>query len=116
MNISSVDFSGCQLDGENFEKAIGVPNSFEKANLKNAIFNTVLSKGNMKSLRGCNFKGSNLEGVKMMNCDLSECDFTGCNMKDVDFSYSMLKALDRTMAMKVAKLTAVNFECCICFV
>jgi hypothetical protein len=26
-----------------------------------------------------------------------------------------VKAMDRTEAMKVAKLSAVNFECCICF-
>lgn len=118
VNLSQVDFSNCPLEGEDFSKSRGVPKSFEKANLKNAVFNTERDKTKTKSLKDCNFTGANLEGVKMLNCDLTGCDFTGCNLKDADFSYSMLKnvkALDRTEAMKVAKLSAVNFECCICF-
>ena len=118
VNITQVDFSNCPLEGEDFSKSIGVPQLFEKANLKNAVFNTETDKTKTKSLKNCNFTGANLEGVKMLNCDLTGCDFTGCNLKDADFSYSMLKnvkALDKTEAMKVAKLSAVNFECCICF-
>ena len=118
VNLSQVDFSNCPLEGEDFSKSIGVPKSFEKAYLKNAVFNTDTGKTKTKSLKHCNFSGANLEGVKMINCDLTGCDFTGCNLKDADFSYSMLKnvkALDRTEAMKVAKLSAVNFECAVCF-
>ena len=118
VNITQVDFSNCPLEGEDFSKSIGVPKSFEKANLKNAVFNTETDKTKTKSLKNCNFTGANLECVKMLNCDLTGCDFTGCNLKNADFSYSMLKnvkALDKTEAMKVAKLSAVNFECCICF-
>jgi len=118
VNLSQVDFSNCQLEGEDFSKSIGIPKSFEEANLKNAVFNTEMGKTMTKSLKHCNFTGANLEGVKMLNCDLTGCDFTGCNLKDADFSYSMLKnvkALDRTKAMKVAKLSAVNFECAVCF-
>lgn len=118
VNLSQVDFSNCQLQGEDFSKSIGVPKTFEKANLKNAVFNVETGKMHSKTLKNCNFTKANLEGVKMRNCDLTGCDFTECNMKDADFSYSMLKNvkyLDRTIAMKVAKLCAVNFECCICF-
>jgi len=118
VNLSQVDFSNCPLEGEDFSKSIGIPKSFEKANLKNAVFNTETGKTMTKSLKHCNFSGANLEGVKMINCDLTGCDFTDCNLKNADFSYSMLKnvkALDRTEAMKVAKLSAVNFECAVCF-
>lgn len=118
VNISQVDFFNCPLEGEDFSKSIGIPKSFEKANLKNAVFNTETGKTMTKSLKHCNFTEANLEGVKMLNCDLTGCDFTSCNLKDADFSYSMLKnvkALDRTEAMKVAKLSAVNFECAVCF-
>lgn len=118
VNITQVDFSNCPLEGQDFSKSIGVPKSFEEADLKNAVFNTETGKTKTKSLKNCNFTGANLEGVKMLNCDLTGCDFTGCNLKNADFSYSMLKnvkALDKTEAMKVAKLSAVNFECCICF-
>lgn len=118
VNLSQVDFSNCQLGGEDFSKSLGIPKSFEKANLTNAVFNTEMGKTKTKSLKHCNFKGANLEGVKMLNCDLTGCDFTDCNMKDVDFSYSILKnvkAMDKTKAMQIAKLKAVNFECCVCF-
>jgi len=118
VNITQADFSNCFLEGEDFSKSIGVPQLFEEANLKNAVFNTEMGKTKTKSLKHCNFTGANLEGVKMLNCDLTGCDFTGCNLKNADFSYSMLKnvkALDRTEAMKKAKLSSVNFECVVCF-
>jgi uncharacterized protein YjbI with pentapeptide repeats len=118
VNLSEVDFSNRQLQGEDFSKSIGVPKTFENAYLKNAVFNVETGKMHSKSLKNCNFTKANLEGVKMINCDLTGCDFTDCNMKDANFSYSMLKNvkyLDRTIAMRVAKLSAVNFECCICF-
>jgi uncharacterized protein YjbI with pentapeptide repeats len=118
VNLSQVDFSNCQLEGENFESSIGVPKSFEKANLKNAIFNTKTGKTDTKSLKNCSFVKANLEGVKLLNCDFSGCDLTDCLLKDADLSYSLLKnvkAMDKTNAMKVAKLSAVNFECCVCF-
>jgi uncharacterized protein YjbI with pentapeptide repeats len=118
VNLSQVDFFNCPLEGEDFSKSIGTPKTFEKAYLKNAVFNTETGKTMTKSLKHCNFSGANLEGVKMINCDLTGCDFTDCNLKNADFSYSMLKnvkALDRTEAMKVAKLSAVNFECAVCF-
>jgi uncharacterized protein YjbI with pentapeptide repeats len=118
VDITEVDFSNCLLEGEDFSKSRGVPKSFEKGNLKNVVFNSETGKNKTKSLKGCNFMGVDLREVKMINCDLTGCDFTGCNLKDCDFSYSVLKnvkAMDRTEAMKVAKLSAVNFECCICF-
>jgi uncharacterized protein YjbI with pentapeptide repeats len=65
------------------------------------------------SLRGANFRSSNLKGIDFSHCDLRNCNFAGANLEYANFSYCILKGANfRSANLKNAIFIGAHLERC----
>lgn len=72
------------LDGElkHFERCILVGFSFKDRDLSASFFKDC-------DLRGCDFRGSNLENAKILNCDIRGANLSTANLAGTDLTASI---------------------------